>query len=246
MRTIFRWATIAALVFLPTAASEPIVELDHLLISVTPGAPERSALERAGFIVWPEVQRHDGQGTSSIMAELDRCFIELVWRDSSVAVAPDKEVVARKYALRSSWRSSGWSPFAIALRRTAASPDSLPFPTWPVTVPWRPATDVTQMITARSDSTSPSVWVVSRSSATDNSAAPAEARAHPNGARRITGLHLTIPRDTPESEALTVLRTYGVADVVRGDAWLLTVTLDSMRQNRVQDLRPALPLVVRF
>jgi hypothetical protein len=105
---------------------------------------------------------------------------------------------------------------------------------------------VTQMITARSDSTSPSVWVVSRSSATDNSSAPAEARAHPNGARRITGLHLTIPRDTPDSEALTVLRTYGAADVVRGDAWLLTVTLDSMRQNRVQDLRPALPLVVRF
>ena len=239
-------AVLAAIPLLLSSAPEPIVELDHVLISVTPGAPERSALERAGFIVWPEVQRHDGQGTSSIMAELDRCFIELVWRDSSVTVAPDKEVVARKYALRSNWRPSGWSPFAIALRRTAPAPDSLPFPTWPVTVPWRPATDVTQVITARSDSTSPSVWVVSRSTATDKSAAPAAARAHPNGARRITGLHLTIPRNTPESEALAVLRTYGVAELVRGDSWLLTVTLDSMAQKRVRDLRPTLPLIVRF
>jgi hypothetical protein len=239
-------AVLAATPLLLSSAPEPIVELDHVLISVSPGAPERSALERAGFIVWPEVQRHDGQGTSSIMAELDRCFIELVWRDSSVAVAPDKEVVARKYALRSNWRSSGWSPFAIALRRTASAPDSLPFATWPVTVPWRPAIDVTQMITARSDSTSPSVWVVSRSTATDNSAAPAAARAHPNGARRITGLHLTIPRNTPESEALAVLRTYGVAELVRGDSWLLTVTLDSMAQKRARDLRPTLPLIVRF
>jgi hypothetical protein len=102
------------------------------------------------------------------------------------------------------------------------------------------------MVTARSDSTAPVVWVVSRSSATDNSAAPAAARAHPNGARRITGLRLTIPRDAPESEPLAVLRTHGVAQVERGDAWLLTVTLDSMAPQRVRDLRPTLPLIVRF
>jgi hypothetical protein len=246
MRTFTRAAMLVAALVFPRHAAPPIVELDHLWIMVSPGAPERAALERAGFVVWPAVQRHDGQGTASVMVELDHCFIELMWPDSSVRVTPDQEMAARKFLRRSQWRSSGWSPVGIGLRRTATAPDSLPFHTWPLTAAWRRPDDVARMITDGTDSTSPSVWVVARSAVADNGDAPEAARAHSNGARRITRLHLTIPRSAPESEALQVLRSSGVADVARGDAWLLVVTLDTGRQGRVEDLRPALPLIVKF
>src|SRR5215216_3019370 len=110
MRAFTLAAVLVAALVSPRHAAPPIVELDHVWIVVSPGAPERAALERAGFVVWPAVQRHDGQGTASVMVELDHGFLELLWPDSSVRVTPDKEIAARKFLRRSLWRSSGWSP----------------------------------------------------------------------------------------------------------------------------------------
>jgi hypothetical protein len=53
-----------------TAAS---LELDHLWIVVSQGAPERAVLERAGLAPSPTVNRHDGQGTASITFDDLRC-----------------------------------------------------------------------------------------------------------------------------------------------------------------------------
>jgi hypothetical protein len=44
-------------------------EFDHVWNMVSPDAPERAVLEHAGFQISPDVNRHDGQGTTSITVE---------------------------------------------------------------------------------------------------------------------------------------------------------------------------------
>src|SRR5689334_17616479 len=64
---------------------------DHVWIVVSEGAPERKSLEGAGFHVAPTVNRNDGSGTSSISVELLNGYLELMWPDPSVSVAPGRE-----------------------------------------------------------------------------------------------------------------------------------------------------------
>ena len=67
------------------------IEFDHAWIVVSPGASERSALEKAGFTISPNVNHHDGQGTSSISVEFENSYLELIWVDPTVSIAPGAE-----------------------------------------------------------------------------------------------------------------------------------------------------------
>jgi hypothetical protein len=69
------------------AAQQPPLTLSHSWIVVTTGAPERKALERAGFRIARTVKRHDGQGTASVTVEFLNGFLELIYPDSTV---PDR------------------------------------------------------------------------------------------------------------------------------------------------------------
>jgi hypothetical protein len=60
---------VAATAALVAAPSD--LQFDHVWIVVSPKAPERAALERAGFQISPDVNRHDGQGTASITVEFE-------------------------------------------------------------------------------------------------------------------------------------------------------------------------------
>jgi hypothetical protein len=102
------------------------LEFDHVWIVVNRDAPERFALERAGFKISPNINRNDGQGTASGSAEFFNAYIELMWPDSTVPVAPGAERGVEKFKNRMNWRTSGWCPIGIALHRTGRS-TTLPF-----------------------------------------------------------------------------------------------------------------------
>jgi hypothetical protein len=89
------------------ATAQSRIELDHVWIMVSPNAPERVALERAGFQISPDLNRHDGQGTASITVEFENAYLELMWPDSTVSVAPGLERAAEKFR----------QPYALALQR---------------------------------------------------------------------------------------------------------------------------------
>ncbi len=114
------------------AAQAPPLALSHSWIVVTTGAPERKALERAGFRIAPTVNRHEGQGTASITIEFLNGFLELIYPDSTVPVSPALQAGAEKFRLRSAWRENGYCPIGIIFDRTPATPATLPFATWRV------------------------------------------------------------------------------------------------------------------
>lgn len=211
---------------------------------VTTGAPERAALERAGFRIAPKVNDHEGQGTASVTVELENGFLELMYLDPNVPMSPGRERAVEKFRQRTNWRTSGWSPFGIGFRRTSSAP--MPFATWSVATEWLPPGTAIEMLTPRDDTKSPSLFISPRELvALEPVNTSDEMFQHPSGAKRITSVRLTTPPRYEPIEALRYVRDAGLVRVGRGEAWVLEVTLDGGRKAR-KDLRPELPLIIRY
>lgn len=230
------------------------LEVDHLMIHVATGAPERQALVRAGFTVAPDLNRHEGQGSSSVMVEFANGFLELAWRDTSVSLIPRLEPVAMRYERMGAWRSSGWSPLGIGLRRAAGAQDSLPFPTRSVRSPWMEPGAMLEIISAQDDTLGPRLWVVPRSMGADGRGASESERrrlskpetlVHANGAHAITAVRVISPKAS-RTPATGVVAANSPMVFVDGAAWLLELTFDGGLRNLTRDLRPELPLLCHF
>lgn len=226
------------------APRQPKLEFDHVWIVVSPNAPERAALERAGLQISPEVNRHDGQGTASITIEFGNAFLELMWPDSTVAVAPGMERGAEKLRKRMLWRTSGWCPFGLRFRRTAGWDQAWPFPTWSFSAPWM-GNETTEMLTPRDDAQSPSLSV-SRGTDQREQAARAALYRHPLGVHKITGVALIAPKAYKPIPPLTFVQAEAAVDVAQGEEWALVLTFDGGKKKKSKDLRPDLPLVIHY
>jgi Glyoxalase-like domain len=230
-----------------TAGDSPGLRFDHIWIVVSPNAPERAALERAGFKISGDVNRHDGQGTASIMVEFHSTFLELLWLDPTVPVAPGLERAAEKFRQRMLWRTSGWCPFGIGLRRTTEKQASLPFPTWSVSAPWMPSGSALEMLTPRDDSRSPSLFIAPRTMADSTEQAARGARyQHPIGVHDITAVQILSPRTYEPIESLEYLKNQGVLMLKQDEQWLIELTFDGAGKKQVKDLRPDLPLIIHY
>ncbi|MDQ6800391.1 MAG: VOC family protein [Acidobacteriota bacterium] len=215
------------------------VQFDHLWIVVSSDAPERAILEKAGFRIAPEVNKHDGQGTASIMVEFHNSFLELMWPDPTVPINRGMERAAEKFRQRKLWRTSGWSPIGIVMHRV--SDDPIPFPTWSISPAWMAPGTAMVMLVTRDDATSPSLSVHPATTGQE-----ARAMQHPIGVKNITAIGLIAPKDYRAVEALPWLEKQGVLKLDRGDAWAVEVTFDKGEQGRRKDFRPDLPLLIRY
>ena len=224
---------IAALVLAAT------VQFDHLWIVVSRDAPERAILEKAGFRVSPEVNKHDGQGTASVMVEFHNSFLELMWPDPTVSINPGMERAAEKFRQRMLWRTSGWSPIGIVMHRV--SDDPIPFPTWSISPAWMAPGTAMVMLMPRDDSTSPSLSVHPATTGQE-----ARAMQHPIGVKNITAIRLIEPKSYQPIEALPWLEKQGALKIDRGSAWAVELTFDKGAKGKRKDFRPDLPLLIRY
>jgi hypothetical protein len=235
----------------PTPASGAKLEFDHVWIVVTRDAPERSALERAGLKISPDVNRHDGQGTASITAEFQNFYIELMWPDPTVSVAPGAERGVEKFKNRMNWRTSGWSPIGIGLHRVGSSA-ALPFPTWTIAPDWMPKGTAIEILTARDDSKSPSFFIepdvlaVKDKAKIDNNDPKSAALQHSIGVERVTAIRLVKPKEYQPVAAFTYLENAGIFKSSEGTEWAIEITFDGGRKAQTKNLQPDLPLVIRY
>jgi hypothetical protein len=221
-------------------------ELDHIWIAASPGAPERIAFEQAGFQVAAKINPHEGQGTSSVTVELDNGFLELIYDDPAVPVAANLETVHAQFKKRVDWRTTGYSPFGIGVRKLAAAPASFPFPTFRVTAPWMDGRFM-EILTPREMPSAVRLFVPAHPSIGPE-ADPVDpaARVHPNQTHRLTALHVVAPSADSLPPAARYLANRGVVTFDLGSAWLLEATLDDGAQHIERDLRPTLPIVIRY
>jgi hypothetical protein len=131
--------------------------------------------------------------------------------------------------------AAGASPFGIGFRRTAGTPAALPFEQAP-----GGASQVALVAAATP------VDVAANRAAIAAAGAAAEPFLHSNGARRVTGLRVTAPSRAGLPPASTFVNLSGAAELRVGGEWLMELELDHGSQNQELDLRPRLPLVIRF
>jgi len=239
---------------IPAGANDPpVLQQSHAWLVVTPGAPERTVLQDAGFRISPTVSRHDGQGTASISVEFKDGYLELLYPDSTVSVSPNLKVGAEKFRLKSRWRESGYSPIGIVFDRTPATPDSFPFPTWRVTADWMDKGTFIQILTPKETPKALSISISSHTrSAKEESAMLAkdpkmkDMFLHPNGARALTAFKVITPSADALPPAASYVEEHGLMTFEVGKDWLLDMTLDAGAQQKTKDFRPTLPLVVHY
>jgi hypothetical protein len=254
MRDFLRRITCAALVVsISHAVAATDLEFDHVWIVVTRDAPERTALEHAGLKISSNVNRHDGQGTASISAEFLNAYIELLWPDPTVPVAPGAERGVEKFKQRMNWRTSGWCPIGIGLRRTSSN-TSLPFPTWSIAPDWMPAGTAIEILTPRDDTKSPSFFieppVLTVSEEANRKLAENDPKRalfqHSIGVERITKIGIIRPREYQPIAPFAYLEKTGVIKAEEGNEWAVDVTFDDGRKAQTKDLRPDLPLIIHY
>jgi hypothetical protein len=247
------WKSAFALLLAATpAAAEPPLGFDHAIIYAHPGAPEQEALKKAGFTIAPMVNRDDGQGTSSVTVEFLNGFLELIYPDPSVRVAPGMEAVAQKFRDRADWRTTGVSPFALQMHRNATAPAVMPFPTFKVRADWMQPGEQIEILTPRD--TPKALGLLIPPSATDIAANVKLAAdpvkgamfRHASGAKRITRVEIVAPSADALPPAATYAARDGTVKFTVGHEWLMILTLDDGSQGKVRDLSPELPLVLRY
>jgi glyoxalase-like protein len=231
----------------------PPVRLDHVWIAAPPGAAaERAALERIGFRIAPAINRHVGQGTASATVELENGFLELIWPDDEVPVSGGGARGKERFVERMNWRTNGVSPFGIALARTPATPARFPFETWEVGAEWmEPGTAMVMLTPRGSRATNIAVHPNGTDEAANRRAIEAGGEAaamflHPNGARRLTAVRVTSAGADGLPASAGYVEQAGAAEFRAGTEWLMEVTLDDGRAGQQRDLRPTLPMIVRW
>jgi hypothetical protein len=246
--TVLRVVWLLAVSSISVTAAAAELEFDHVWIVVTRAAPERAALERAGLKISPDVNRHDGQGTASISAEFLNAYLELMWPDPTVSVAPGAERGVEKFKNRMNWRTSGWCPIGIGLHRSGpATP--LPFPTWSIAPDWMPKGTAIEILTARDDTKSPSFFIEPPVLAVKEKAkieTASSASDHPIGVERVTEIRLVRPKEYQPVAAFTYLEKAGIFKSTEGKEWAIEITFDGGRKAQKTDLRPDLPLIIHY
>ena len=104
------------------------LELDHVFICCSAGAPEGDALVRLGLDEGSP-NTHPGQGTANRRFFFRNAFLELLWV-SDPAEARSEQTRRTKLWERWSGRTSSACPFGIVFRPKGANAATVPFATW--------------------------------------------------------------------------------------------------------------------
>ncbi len=232
----------------PSLAQAPRVELDHVFIVVKPGAgDELRALRSAGLTVAADTARHEEQGTASVAVLFENAYLELIWVDSAVSVAPDHAATAHWFRRAAAWRTTGQSPFGLGLRRMPGDTAALPVPVERELAPWLGPGAAYELLHQPADSLATDFFVVpARASlpawiARERDRAP-EQLQHPGGGRRITLVRVYGPA-AQEPIAFGRLRPRPI-EMLRAAEPVLEVHLDNDVRGQRVDLRPRLPLII--
>lgn len=219
-------------------------ELDHLLILATPGAPEAEQLLALGLLEGAP-NAHPGQGTANRRFFFHNAMLELIYVvDEAEARSP--LVAPTRLWERARWRATAACPFGLCLRATdGAAP---PFATVDYRPPYLP--DGVAIPIARGTLAIEPLLFVNPLGRRPDAAPPAERLRqpidHPLGARELTGVHVVSAGCELPSDPLDAVRRLGLATFDQGAGHLLELTFDDGAQGRAADLRPGLPLTLRW
>jgi hypothetical protein len=219
------------------------VEVDHVFVSASVGAPEGQRLIDLG-LVEGSPNRHPGQGTANRRFFFANSMLELLWVENEREARSDAEP-ARRMHLWERWsgRAGSACPFGVCLRPSAGQSDVAPFPTWD----YRPAYWPEGYPIANNSTVDcePLVFYIRMHRRTDT--APPDQRQpyeHSLPIRELTAVRMFAPGATAPSAAMLAVLRSGAFSFESATRPLLELGFDGERRGQRADLRPDLPLVL--
>lgn len=232
------------------AAEKFPLQLDHVFLWVTKGAPEAAAFENAGLQLQDRTNQHTGQGTASKVFIFENVYLELIWIDDEQAAAKNAARSGIDMPGRARWKETGASPFGVGLHRLD-NPDAIPFPVTHYWAEWMQPNTIIEFAQTVTNNNEPMFFVLPDYLSTDTPAMQTrlsealKTNHHRLGVSRLTQLRIvTVSKKlTATSERLT---RGGVLKIERGKTPLLELTFDGHKKNKSVDLRPAVPIVLKY
>ena len=211
------------------------IALDHFFVHSRPGAPEADILVALGLVEGtPNV--HPGQGTANRRFFFSNSMLELIYiRDEDEAAggaAADLKMVERR-------RSSGASPFGLVFRPGSPA-DPPPFPGWPYGAEYLP--DGTHFhIGDNSGRLEEPLCIVMphgfRSTARQPDPRPPFTT--------VTSIRIGVPVNK-SSAVLAAIDGVGPLSITPGEPHLLELVFNAGATGQARDIRPDLPLIIRW
>jgi hypothetical protein len=162
--------------------------------------------------------------------------------------APDEARTgpARRTGLLERWagRGDGACPFGIALRPAPGARPPLPFAGWTYAPSYLPAGWGIHVAETSTEPTEPFLFYLPFADPPAHLAVGGAPR-HRAGVRRLTAVRLETPVDVASGMRAAAARTAGLA-IERGTTHRLTLGFDGEGLGQTPDLRPDLPLVLRW
>jgi hypothetical protein len=222
-----------------------VFELDHVFVFTDVGAPEAGALVACG-LAEGRPNAHPGQGTANRRFFFENAMLELLWV-CDAAEAQSASMQRSQLWSRWSQRHAGAvSPFGVCLRATRPGSRELPFSAWEYRPAWLPAPHAVHV---GADVPLSEPWWFYLGFARKPDAAQlrrVQPREHPAGFQEITHLRVSSPvAGTPSAVAREVVRT-GFVALACAREHSLQITLDGGTRGCLKDLRPVLPLLLRW
>jgi hypothetical protein len=219
------------------------VEVDHVFVSASVGAPEAQRLIDLGLIEGSR-NRHPGQGTANRRFFFANAMLELIWVEDEAEARSEAEP-ARRLHLWERWSGRGGAacPFGVCLRPSEGHSDVAPFPAWE----YRPAYSPVGMPVANNSiiDAEPLVFYIPVHRRMDS--APADQQqpfVHRLPIRELTALRIFAPGAATPSAAMLAALESGAFSFEPAAHPLLELGFDGERRGQRVDLRPTLPLVL--
>jgi hypothetical protein len=217
------------------------VEVDHLFICTSAGAPEAQRLIDFGLTEGSS-NRHPGQGSANRRFFFANAMLELLWIEDGVEAQSEP---AATLHLWERWlgRTAGACPFGVCLRPAQGEVPEPPFPAWE----YRPAYSSAMLPVAQNsdDVEEPLVFYIPVHRRTDT--APQSERqpfAHALPIRELTAVRMFAPAATSPSAPLRAALETGAFSFQSAPRPRLELGFDGEQQGRSVDLRPSLPLIL--
>jgi hypothetical protein len=219
-------------------SQSPGFEIDHFFVAISSPELGSTALDGAGFLAGPS-NTHPGQGTASRGILFENAYLELIWLTD--AAEADSPPIQRTRLGERLGPDSGACPFGIGLRRKGEGDAGLPFETWDYRPPYLPEGMSIEMSVSSEQIGEPLLFFLPWLS---EPAWPAP--EHRNGARRVTGLEMVLEEQGLNSGTLSAISETGLASFRNGADYFMDVELDEARTGNVLDLRPEVPLQIKW
>jgi hypothetical protein len=217
--------------------------LDHVVLICDPGAPQAQGLIDLG-LVEGSANVHTGQGTANRRFFFRNAYLELLWVDD---LSLSRSEPAFRTRLWERWmrRHEGACPLGIASRPSDPkdAEDRPPFATWAYHAPYLPP-QVSIGIGVNTPLTQPEILYVNF--ATSPAAKAREPLTHLLGVKEITGVRIGLPGGSAQSPGAKAVSAAGLVEFFDCSDYLAEVLLDGAIAQKSADLRPGLPLILRW